>query len=243
MAVAIACCACGKRPFVPEEAGAASAPPLTVLGGLAPEDAGALLLADPPAPSPASSAKDDPPEPPAPSPLATSCNGVSLVIATVTEEHHRVNAVIELRNQSTAHVPLMLPGDGSGSGRRNPTVTFELSPNHVERQAGCGNMNGLSAQEIAFLAPASRTNLGWLSPPTPSKPGRYTLRATYRNDPTSDRLGDNMPGPKTDKLIARARKTLACTLVSNTVTFVWNTPERVKGACTCQLGDPLCECH
>ena len=240
--VVIACGACGKRAFVPEEgAGATSASPLVVLGGLPPDAGASASLPPDPTPVPPSGT-DDAAEPRPPSPLSTSCEGVSLVIASVTEQEHHVNAVVELRNGSATHVPLMLPGDGSGSGRRNPTLTFELSPNEVERQAGCGNMNALSADEIAFLAPASRTKLGWLSPPTPSKPGQYTLRATYRNDPTSERLGDNKPGPKTDKLIARARKTIACTLVSNTVSFVWKTPERVKGACTCAPGDPLCTC-
>jgi hypothetical protein len=75
---------------------------------------------------------------------------------------------------------------------------------------------------FVFLAPGEHRRLGWIQPPLPSKPGRYALRATYTNDPTSDELGDNMPGPKTDKLVARVRKTVPCTLVSNTVSFTWS---------------------
>jgi hypothetical protein len=120
-------------------------------------------------------------------------------------------------------------------------VTFELSPNDVESVGGCGNMNSLSPNEIAFLAPGTRTKLDWLHAPTPSKSGRYRLRATYVNDPTSDRLGDNRPGPTTDKLVARVRKTLPCTLVSNTVAFTYGRPTPPK--CRCEAGDPLCSCR
>lgn len=240
-ALAIVALACGKRAFVPDDGGAAASASASAMTGFD----SAPTYADPswwPTPDAAAPEKDDEPERPPPAPLATTCDGVHLVIASLTKDQDGVNAVVELRNSSSAHVPLMLPGDGSVSGRRNPTVTFELSPNRVEPRAGCGNMNALNAREIVFLAPGTRTKLDWLYPPTPSKPGQYTLRATYRNDPTSDRLGDTMPGPKADKLIARVRKTLPCTLVSNPVTFTWSAPERIKGACTCQPGDPLCTC-
>jgi len=238
-ALAVVALACGKHAFTPEETGTApSASASLVVESAPPFDASTWVTSAPPP------EKEEEPEHPPPSPLATTCAGVSLVIASLTKAPYGIDAVVELRNGSSAHVPLMLPGDGSSSGRRNPTVTFELSPNLVEPQAGCGNMNSLSAQEIAFLAPRSRTKLGWLSPPTPSKAGQYTLRATYRNDPTSDRLGDTLPGPRTDKLIARVRKTLPCTLVSNTVSFTWRPAERAKGkaACNCEPNDPLCSC-
>jgi hypothetical protein len=237
LALPLVVLACGKRSFDPADGGAA-APPASAILAIA--DAPTTL----PPLQPPSPEKEDEPPPATPSPLAAGCEGVSLVIASVTKDSRSVRAVVELRNGSSSHVPLMLPGDGSGSGRRNPTVTFELSPNRVKKVAGCGNMNALSPREIVFLAPGSRTGLDWMQPPTPSKPGSYTLRATYRNDPTSERLGDNFPGPKTDALVARARKTAPCTLVSNTVTFQWDEPEEVPGAqpCRCEPGDPLCSC-
>ena len=141
--------------------------------------------------------------------------------AASSEAHVFLAPLIELRNDAARHVPLMLTGDGSSSGRRNPTLTFDLTPNDVAPQMGCGNMNGLSASEIVFLAPGEHAKLGWVNAPTPSKPGRYTLRATYRNDPTSKDLGDNREGPETDRLVARVRKTVPCTLVSNVVSFSW----------------------
>ncbi len=218
--IALLVVACGKRSFSPEEASPAASSTATVVLVTPPAlDASVWVMTEPLRER--KKEEEDGIERPPPSPLATTCAGVSLVIVSVTKDQYGVDAVVELHNGSSAHMPLMLPGDGSGSGRRNPSVAFELSPNRVEPQLGCGNMNSLDPREIAFLAPHSRTKLGWLRPPTPSSPGQYTLRATYRNDPTSDALGDNFPGPKTDALIARVRKTLPCTLVSNTVTFAW----------------------
>jgi hypothetical protein len=242
-ALALVAMACGKRAFVPEEASgapsASSTPGSVALASSPGLDASDWVVAEPPPERPGS---DDEPERPPPAPLATTCDGVSLAIVSVTKDAHGIDAVVELRNASSAHVPLMLPGDGSLTGRRNPTVTFELSPNRIEPRAGCGNMNSLDPREIAFLAPHSRTKLGWLSPPTPSRSGQYTLRATYRNDPKSDQLGDNRPGPRTDALVARVRKTLPCTLVSNSVTFTWTAPPENKTRCNCEPHDPLCSC-
>ena len=221
LTVAIVGLACGKRPFVPEEAPSSSASPSLVLHGPPALDASALAPFEP---HDDDADASDATEPPTPTALSATCNGVSLVITSLTTDQNGVDAVVELRNGSSSHVPLMLPGDGSDSGRRNPTVTFELSPNKPAPTYGCGNMNALSPREIVFLPPSSRTRLSWLTAPTPASPGHYTLRATYRNDPTSDRLGDNMPGPKTDRLLARVRKTVPCTLTSNTLSFTWNGP-------------------
>jgi hypothetical protein len=209
--------ACGKQISVRPEADASSAPSPSFVTYTSPVptsvEAGAKHGDD-----------DDVPEPAIPSPLATTCKGVSLVIVEVKVDPSRsaVDPVVELRNASSEHVPLMLPGDGSTSQRRNPTLSYEVTPHDVTPLAGCGNMNSLSPKEIIFLGPGEKTKLGWsFLTEAPSHRGRYALRATYRNDPTSNDLGDNMPGPRTDKLVARVRKTVACTLVSNTVTFDW----------------------
>lgn len=184
-------------------------------------------------------------EPPVPSPLATTCEGVSLVIRSVKVYDQYVDARVALHNDSSQHVPLMLTGDGSSHGRRNPTLTFALTPQHVAKRPGCGNMNRLEAADLVVLAPGERRELDWVYAPTPSKPGTYTLRVTYENDPKSDALGDRVKGPEMDRLLARVRKTVPCTLVSNTVSFTWKQSEAPKGAsaCTCQKGDPLCSCR
>lgn len=180
----------------------------------------------PPAPPAAANETEpqDETEPLAPSPLAKTCKGVSLVLvsAKVDARYKVVDSVLELRNDSAEHVHLMLPGDGSSNGRRNPKVMFELTPNDVTPLMGCGNMNSISPEDFTFLAPSEKKRLTWAHlPMTPSKAGRYALRATYENDPTSTELGHNLAGPKTDALTARARKTVACRLVSNTLSFTW----------------------
>jgi hypothetical protein len=173
--------------------------------------------------------------------LATTCEGVSLVITAVMTNRDYVDAVLELHNTSGKNVPLMLTGDGSSRGRRNPTLTMELSPNRVAQRAGCGNMNALDPKEIIVLRAGERRRLGWVDAPTPSAAGHYSLRATYENDPASKELGDTRPGPATDRLVARVRTTVPCKLTSNTVTFNWSPPP--PPACRCQAGDPLCTCR
>jgi hypothetical protein len=226
--------ACGKRSFVPPEQ-QAPPPPRTT----APADP--TPFAFEPAPLlPFPHVDTDGVELAPYGPFATTCEGVSLVLS-VTTNLDSIDTVVELRNASGKNVPLMLTGDGSSRKRRNPTLTFELSPNRVTPQAGCGNMNALTPREIIVLAPGERRRLEWVDVPTPSQAGRYTLRATYENDPTSKELGDNPSGPATDRLIARVKKTVPCRLSSNTVTFVWSP--RSLADCTCQAGDPLCTCR
>jgi hypothetical protein len=169
-------------------------------------------------------------------------------MTSVKVTEYGVDAVLELRNGSAFYVPVALPADGSSQGRRNPTLKFELTPNNVAPAMGCGNMNGASAADFVTLAAGASKKLEWAHPPTPSKPGRYSLRATYQNDPQSplSMLGDNMPGPKTDQLVARARKTVPCTLTSNAVSFTWTQPaapqDKKDKKCNCTAGDPLCSC-
>lgn len=200
--------ACGKRTFVPPERDAS--PPLAAI----PADADAVAEVEP----------EEPAEPLPPGPLAKTCDGVSLVLVSVTRQADRVNAVLELRSHASRYVSLMAPGDGSSAGRRNPTVTFTLTPSHIAPVMGCGNMNPLSKNDFLLLAPGARKELSWVYAPTPSKAGRYTLQVTYRNDPTSTRLGDQRPGTRSAKLRERARATVACTLTSNVVSFDWSQP-------------------
>ena len=211
--VGIAVAGCGKRPGVASLAAASAS-----------ASASAIALGSPPAASALPAREDDLPEPVPPSPLATSCAGMSLVIVSIdtVSAPGALDVNIELRNDGAEHVPLMLTGDGSASDRRNPRLLFELTPDDTTPLYGCGVMNGLSPQDFAFIAPKERRRLEWVTPHwLPSKPGRYTLRATYENDPTSSALGHNPPGPRTDRLVARARQTVPCRLVSNAVSFTW----------------------
>jgi len=192
----------------------------------APPDAGSEAVAtEEPADPPSTEPRDEtppPPDPPVPDPLATTCEGVSLVLSPVRLVDGKwLDATLELRNDAKAWVPIMLSGDGSLGGRRNPAVTFELRPDRALPAPGCGNMDPLNTKEIVFLEPGGSRALEWLRAPTPSKPGSYTLRATYVNDPRSSRLGHDRPGRTRDALVARVRKTVPCSLTSNVVTFDW----------------------
>jgi hypothetical protein len=197
--------ACGKKSHV--TVGSASRPPETVFAEIPPA-AGAPQTDDDDASSP--------------SPLATTCDGVSLALVSVTTNTYGVQAVLELRNGSSAHVPLMMPGDGSSFGRRNPTLRFELSPDRVAPRSICGNMNPMSAADFVTLAPGRHAKIEWASPPSPAEPGQYTLRATYVNDPDSRLLAGTRYGE--GALVARAGRTVPCKLVSNAVTFMWTQP-------------------
>jgi hypothetical protein len=209
-ASAIFVAACGKRSYVAPAPSSAPVLPATFTAGPA-------LAGDRGVPQ-----ENDDRERPAIKPLATTCNGVSLVLVSVTTSEGGVDAVLELRNAGAESVPLMMPGDGSTSGRRNPTVTFELTPSHVAPRMGCGNMNDMSAADFVTLGPRRYVRVGWTDAPTPSETGHYTLRAIYRNDPKSPLLGHD--AESANELVVRARKTVPCTLVSNTVAFVWTQP-------------------
>ncbi|MFO0676627.1 MAG: hypothetical protein U0169_08840 [Polyangiaceae bacterium] len=129
------------------------------------------------------------------------------------------DAKVTLVNKGRAPVELMTAGDGSSDGRRNPTVLFELTPNEREPVGLCGMMNSLAAEDFVTLAPGARHAMGWTHAPRPAKPGKYTLRVTYRNDPKIDPVPS---GAKKDPALqARAQRTVACELVSNAVSFEW----------------------
>jgi hypothetical protein len=163
-----------------------------------------------------SSGSSDPPT----TPFVSRCSGVSLVLVSVAAKQGSVEPVLELRNGSGASVALMNTGDGSTSDMRNPSLKFEILPANLSIVGRCGNVNGLSEEDFVTLPPGGHAKLGWLYVAPPKTPGRYTIRAIYRNDPKSTLLR-GLAAPPSQKLVARARATVACELVSNTLTFDW----------------------
>jgi hypothetical protein len=80
----------------------------------------------------------------------------------------------------------------------------------------------MSVKDFATLAPGDRRRLEWIFAPIPSKAGRYTLRAKYRNDPASVTAREGgARSAKIEKLVARAHRTVPCELTSNSVSFTW----------------------
>ena len=142
------------------------------------------------------------------------------MLVSIAAKQGSVEPVLELRNASGAAVALMKTGDGSTSDMRNPSLRFEILPANLAVVGRCGNVNGLSEEDFVTLPPGGHTKLDWLYVAPPKVSGRYTIRATYRNDPKSTLLR-GLAAPPSKKLVARARATVPCELVSNTLTFDW----------------------
>lgn len=167
------------------------------------------------------SVEDETASPSAPAPLFVSkCKNVTLMIKTKAIAASGLELDVELGNAGKRPITLMRTNDGSDANMRNPTVTFELTPRKIAPQGRCGNVNGFDDHDIVTLAPGSRVKLEWLYPPHPSAPGRYTLRATYRNDPAASPIRGLAPSPSAAQL-ARVDTTTACEVTSNDLTFDW----------------------
>lgn len=153
-------------------------------------------------------------------PFVSRCTGVSLVMVSAKPSKYAVDIVLELRNTGSAPVELMTTDDGSCHGMRNPAVSFDLVPNQRAVQARCGNVNGLADHDFVTLTPGMHHKLEWIHGPTPAKPGRYSVTATFENDPNADILR-GVAAPPAAELVKRARATVACKVVSNTLSFEW----------------------
>jgi hypothetical protein len=127
-----------------------------------------------------------------------------------------------LKNRGATSIELMTTGDGSSFGRRNPRLTFTLEPSDVKEVGTCGFINALADEDFLTLGPGQSRKLGWVHPPTPGKPGKYTLRVTYKNDPTAEPLGSGAPRPPTPAQLARIAKLAQCEVTSVPLSFIWD---------------------
>ena len=116
----------------------------------------------------------------------------------------------------------MTTGDGSSYDRRNPSVSFALTPNDVGNEDRCGMINAMEDADFVTLKPGESRKLDWIRPPQPGKPGRYTLRATYRNDPSAKPMRGGEPHPPTASQMEKLSRTVPCEVTSNALTFEWN---------------------
>lgn len=127
-----------------------------------------------------------------------------------------------LKNTGKAAIELMATGDGSSFGKRNPSLTFTLEPNLISEVGTCGFINALADEDFLTLRPGQSRKLGWVHPPTPGKPGQYTLQVTYSNDPAAPPVGSGAPRPPTPAQLDRLAKTVACKVVSEPLRFRWD---------------------
>lgn len=146
----------------------------------------------------------------APEPPVSQCEGVVLELRNpvVTKDNVTVEAV--LRNTGKTAYPLIATMDGSSFGRRNPTITFTLTPDRSKPVGLCGLVNAMTEADFFTLEPGQTKRLEWVHPPTPAGPGVYELRATYHNDPKRSRGKQNGE----DKFAARIAATIACRVTS-----------------------------
>jgi hypothetical protein len=133
-----------------------------------------------------------------------------------------------LKNGGKTAVELMTTGDGSSFGKRNPRLTFTLTPNDVKEVGTCGFINALADEDFLTLPPGQSHKLGWIHPPTPGKPGKYTLTVTYKNDPTAEPVGSGAPRPPTPQQRERVTRTAQCEVTSAPLQFTWDGKRAAK---------------
>jgi hypothetical protein len=136
---------------------------------------------------------------------------------------------IELVNTGDRPVTLVMPGDGSGNGRRTPVLRWSVSPDLEKVQVMyCGNINPLRPGEVFTLAPGERKRLReWVPPIFGAANRTYTVRLSYINDPALQWGGLEL-GPHDPATMQRVRESTPCQAVSNdvSITVVAKPPTR-----------------
>lgn len=171
------------------------------------------------APTPPATASAPAPTAPASPPFVSTCKGIELVLSKVRQDGPIVAFELQLHNSSKVAVALMRSGDGSSSQRRNPSLSFAVQPNNVTEPGQCGMMNAMAEEDFVTLQPGQSVKLDWGHANTPNKSGKYTLQATYRNDPASQQMSG-------DPLFPRIAKTVPCEVTSAAVSFDWKMGKR-----------------
>ena len=131
----------------------------------------------------------------------------------------------EVRAVVTNHGPskatLVLPGDGSYTGRRTPLVHWSIvsadsATSHSATPTGpprpdCGNMDPLTPDQVYTLQPGQSRELATAYLP---RPGTYRVVFNYRNAPALEWLGVFEDIGNT---MARVSASTPCALVSNEI--------------------------
>lgn len=160
-------------------------------------------------------------------PALAECPKVTLALKLKKAENGlMVDAT--LKNGGAAPIELVSTGDGSSFGKRNPSLRFALSPNDIKELGTCGFINAFADGDFLTLKPGQSHKLGWIHPPTPGKPGKYTLTVTYKNDPAAPPLGSGAPHPPTPAQLERIAKTQLCEVTSAPLTFTWDGKHATK---------------
>jgi hypothetical protein len=125
---------------------------------------------------------------------------------------------IDLKNESTHAVKLVLPGDGSEVGWRTPIITWKALKNGVavpqEEGGRCGMMNPLKVEEVFTLGPGETKTIDEWIGYLPYPAGTYEMRVTYKNDPSlAEREGKGKA--REDEVAKAFASTSPCEVTSN----------------------------
>ena len=144
---------------------------------------------------------------------------------------------VTITNHGDSAVTLGYPGDGSSKNGRPPFVVWSVfpidqpeslhpSPRCRDRFVpGCGNMNGLTSDDIREIQPGETLDVGgWIGRlwefESGEAKGEYRARLYYRNNPNHPMSHwDLLHADISKQAAVEMRKTLDCLLISNEITF------------------------
>jgi hypothetical protein len=126
-----------------------------------------------------------------------------------------------LTNTGTVPLTLVMPGDGSVSGWRTPTIEWILEGNgQVPGLPRCGNINPLQRGEVFTLAPGETRTLGpWIHLPGLRAPGTTRAVMHYSNVPNIEWRGIPL-GSHDRREMDRVHRSDRCHVASSPIEIV-----------------------
>lgn len=124
----------------------------------------------------------------------------------------RPEFVARLVNDGAEPITVVLPGDGSYSGRRTPVLRWDPP---LERRAGCAHINALRADEVVTLAAGASVPLH-VSMREMTLVGKHALSLEMENIPDKQ-WGGILGGEHDPAALDRLRRTLPYEAKSNVV--------------------------
>ena len=152
-----------------------------------------------------------------------SSQGLCLTIepeTVVIRRSQRPTLEARLTNLGGRPLTLVLPGDGSRSGRRTPIIEWVFKPGgKVSGFEGCGNINELKPGEVFTLQPGKSYALGpWITPLALPLLETFSGVMVYMNDPSLEFRGILLREHDEAELL-RLRTSDRCRVESNEIEF------------------------
>jgi hypothetical protein len=154
-------------------------------------------------------------------PSKDEARGLSLRLEPATlvrRPNQKLTLTAYLTNHGPRPLTLVLPGDGSRMGRRNPVVEWLFTPGgKLSGFEGCGNINELKAGEVFTLQPGETRELHeWVAPLAWPTARRFSAVMVYSNQPDLPFQGVILR-PHDERELARLRKSDRCRVLSNEI--------------------------